>query len=207
MLRRLIFPFLLCMCHTLCAQITEDRYDNGKLRAVGRMENGLKVGEWKYYYPDGTKNAVEFYQKDQLHGSCYYYSFAGNLIGYENWKNGIQVDSAKYFYDNGIVEKEGVFQAGSYQGEWVFYYENGKVKRKGTYQKGLPNGTWLFYYENGNIKQEGKFLNGMEEDEWKFYNEQGRLEYIGSYESGQRIGEWFYITKKGKKKPISIDDN
>ncbi|HCM77220.1 MAG TPA: hypothetical protein DIS90_12615, partial [Cytophagales bacterium] len=48
--------------------LTEERYASGEKKSSGRVVNGVKTGEWLYYYPSGKRNSVENYKEGVLHG-------------------------------------------------------------------------------------------------------------------------------------------
>ena len=125
-------------------------YNNKNIRSKGMLVDSLKESEWRYYYPDGTLEAIENYRHDNLNGKALYYNEDAQLIASETWINGLQEDSATYFYSNGQIEKRGLFNNSLHEGIWLFFYENGRLKRSGNYRGGLPDGLWKFYtYPSG----------------------------------------------------------
>lgn len=50
------------------AQPTKEYYENGQIKHIGGTEDGGKTGKWEFFYPDGTKEAIEFYKNDELEG-------------------------------------------------------------------------------------------------------------------------------------------
>lgn len=179
-------------------------YPNGQKKATGELVEGKKTGKWVFFYPNGVKQAVEYYQNDELHGLVKNFDFDGNLLSIENWHQGLIQDSAFYYFPSGQLEKQGLYKNGQYDGYWTFYHPNGTLKRKLFYYHGAPNGEWKYFNDQGVLIQEGKFINGKESGEWKFFNDKGRLEYIGSYAEGKRIGQWYKVSKSGKKKLIIL---
>lgn len=175
-------------------------YEDGSLKAEGQLENGIKNGTWKFYYPSGALSSIENYADDQLDGEIEYFDEHGNKIAHEQWNGGVQVDSSFYYYANGSMEKKGIFMDGLYEGLWRFYFESGALKRTGQYHQGLPHGEWKFFNEDKFLIQYGFFMNGVEDGEWKFYTKDGELEFYGNYKGGAKSGKWYRVTKKGKSK-------
>ena len=194
--------YLLFTNFPLLAQEEINYYEDGSLKSQGILKEGVRQGQWNFYYPSGKKSAIEEYNSGLLNGKVLYYDTAENLIGSEIWHQDVLIDSAIYFFSNGQIEKKGWYKEGLYHGEWRFFYENGRIKRVGSYIDGLPHGFWIFYNEAGIRIQEGSFEKGNENGEWKFYTEKGDLEYVGSFENGQKKGVWYIISKNGKKKKM-----
>ena len=67
----------------------------------GKTENGIKVGEWKYYY------------------------FGGELEYVGKYINGKETGEWKCFYENGQLEYFGRYKDGRKTGEWIYYDEIG----------------------------------------------------------------------------------
>ena len=53
---------------------SSDVYSNGKIRSDGLKNGTQKVGEWKYFYPDGTRMAVENYKDGHLDRDVSFFS-------------------------------------------------------------------------------------------------------------------------------------
>ena len=59
--------------------------------SAGEFNDGEKIGEWKFYYPNGIIQAVEHYENNILNGAVFSYDFEGHLQSKENWKEGKNV--------------------------------------------------------------------------------------------------------------------
>jgi antitoxin component YwqK of YwqJK toxin-antitoxin module len=205
---KLFYPhfrrFFICICFLIITvvsvslgQDTTSFYPDGTIRFKGMMKDSLKEGTWMFYYPGGPLSAKIPYDKGEFNGLAYFYDNQSNLIGLENWSNGLQEDSSWYYYPNGILEKKGIFIHSMHSGKWEFYYNNGILKRRGTYIYGLPWGFWEFYNDKGIKIQEGQFKNGLEDGNWVFFNKKGQKTYLGSFSSGKRTGTWYKLRKNG----------
>ena len=179
-------------------QVSTELYDDGSIRAEGRIESGKKEGVWKFYFPDGTLSAQEEYLGGELNGIVLNYDFSGNLIAREHWENDVITDSAWYYKDNHLWRK-GKYENGVYQGNWIFYHLSGNVQQTGYYDKGVPNGTWKTYDTNGYLVEEGSYRDGQPDGLWKFYDH-GTLTMYGHYSKGEQVGEWYKVLKNGKEK-------
>lgn len=132
------------------------------------------------------------------------YSKDGVLLEEENYKDGVLIGEAKYFYDSGLLKTEKFFrdkeiineyyESGSLesleiQNERVEYYESGEIQRK-LYR--LKNSIKIIeYYENGNLMEvgetnyNGEYI-GMG---WTFYPS-GSLKKVCSYVNNEIEGEY-----------------
>ncbi|MBT8378776.1 MAG: hypothetical protein KJN64_06080 [Ignavibacteria bacterium] len=95
--------------------------------------NGIKHGEFLFYYEDGTP---------QIKGKI------------DSNKN---VDKWQYFYLDGSIESEGYFVEDQPEGRWVWFYPSGQLKEEGSYHKGNRVGWWKQFDENGNVIFENEF--------------------------------------------------
>ena len=141
-------------------------YQDGTLKALGRIKNRLRVSSWIFYYPNGQKKGEGSYQKGKKQGE---------------WK---------LFSQKGKVSSEGNFLQDKREGEWSHYYLNQTLKAKGPYHQGLKHGAWLSYYTNGKIFYEGEYRRGKAQNEWKYYYQNGSLYQKGKYDRDIRIGMW-----------------
>jgi len=137
-------------------------YDNGKLQAEGKIENGKQVGLWKAYHENGT------------------------LAETGNYDTGIRIGNWNFYYDNGKLQAEGKIENGKQVGLWKQYYENGTLGSKGNYEKGKKIGDWNFYYDNGKLQSEGKAENGKKVGLWKEYHENGKLASEVNFNGGKK---------------------
>ncbi len=56
---------------------------------------------------------------------------------------------ATYYYDNGVVEQQGTFNAdGKLHGVWTSFDTNGNKLALGNYDNGKKVGKWLFWSNN-----------------------------------------------------------
>lgn len=148
-------------------------YDSyGNLIGQGIVDiEGDKIGEWKYFYIDGSVKSMGQYKSNRRVGL---------------WK---------YFYENGVIEQKGIFTSGIPDNLWEWYYENGNLKRTENYKLGKENGGIVEYDELGKIILKGLYINGLKEGDW-FYNYGFHTEQ-GIFKSDLRSGNWIYYYKNG----------
>lgn len=124
--------------------------------------NGEVVnGEEMYYYDDGTLKAkVPVNAEGQKEGIAKYYDEQGNLEKTSNYKNDLLNGEMCTYYPSGQLSNVSNFKNGLGEGSVIEYFENGQVMATGEYSKGMQNGLFVTYYENGNKKFEWIYEQG-----------------------------------------------
>lgn len=116
----------------------------------GYYVNNKKDGKWVFYYRNGKKKHILFYQ------------------------DGIPDGKATFFYKNGTVRETGTWRNNRWVGEYKQYYENGNPKNHFSYDnRGVKNGKQIYFHENGNPSLIGTWDNGNETDDLAEYKEDG----------------------------------
>lgn len=117
--------FLVACSAAFAQDATAHAYENGQVKAQGELQNGKKVGEWKFFHDNGQVMRQGIYQ-------------AGEPIGM--WKE---------FYRSGQVKSEGKYILshgnGVKNGLWTTYHKNGAKEFEGKFEAGKQVGTWIEY--------------------------------------------------------------
>ena len=117
----------------------------GNLQSKGFFIDKIRVGAWKYYFPNGKLMSKEFYHLGKLDGEIINYYPTGKPTEISFYKNGLKSGlSKKYSSDNILIEE--------------INYQNGK-----------PNGVAKYFELNGNLKEKGVYKDGKRVGEWEFY--------------------------------------
>ena len=58
------------------------------------------------------------------------------------------------------------------------YYENGQLQKEGIYQEGRHNSRWQWWYEDGLLKRECNYKNGREIDTCRLYDSLSNLQLL-----------------------------
>ena len=108
-------------------------YENGKIYAEQFYKNGLSVGVWKNYNPDGSTSDIVDFEKG----------------------------TAVYYHKNGQIQSQGkITNQLAQEGKWTLYYENGQINAEGNYVNGKKDGTWTWYDVKGKKTDEQVYQNG-----------------------------------------------
>ena len=109
-------------------------YTSGNIESEGYYKNGSKSGKWTYYFENGSKKRVEYY----------------DLKGLPNgkWTN---------WYENGQKWNTVNYNKGEVHGRWTYWYRNGNKWHQLLYANGEVNGKWTFWLENGTVNDSGRY--------------------------------------------------
>jgi len=152
-----------------------------------------KHGKWLFYSLEGTLEEERYYFRDRIHGKqtlyfpdkktkrqmfCVFnvpdstfneWNSDGKLIISGLFDMGHPVGDWKYFYDNGFIESEGLYENGEFDGKWIKYLDPEGIVIRLRYDKKIPqdstpdlqllkNRVWeIQNYKEGLI--DGEFVN------------------------------------------------
>ena len=183
------------------------RYPGGSIRYEGSFANGQPVGEWKRFHengkmkahiihlPNSDKSTAELFDGDgiryakgnykgTLKDSTWNYYNNLQLIGKENYANGVKNGQSVTFFANGTPSTESNWSNGTMEGVCRSFYPSGKKMSETMYHQGKRDGLSLIYYESGIPQITGQYKNDQSDGEWKFTDERGKVKYDLKYQSG-----------------------
>ena len=170
-------------------------YSNGKIQFEGEYRNGLKIGDWVSYFPDGSIESEEHYfikdyniqktfdSKPLPKGVWKRFYSNGKLSSIDSWdNNGIRNGISEYFDENGFKLYTVNYIDDEKSGNEISYYHqpyyiNGKVKYQIEFKATWPTGVKTEYYKNGKIKSTTTYVDGFKHGIQMGYNLQGVLMY------------------------------
>lgn len=184
------------------SNITEWKNNSGTLVAVGKLENRMPVGHWKYFYNNGYIETEGLYKNGEYDGKWVKYLDPEGIVTrlrydkkitkdsmpnlellknriweIQNFKEGFRdgefIQYAYYSIDKPIGIKN--YKKGKLEGKSIWYYDNGIIYYEQNYTEGELNGYERIYYSSGQLKMENKFLHGIKTGESKYYSETGEL--------------------------------
>ncbi|MEM9936780.1 MAG: hypothetical protein AAF824_24340 [Bacteroidota bacterium] len=168
-----------CMFLTSCNEaddVCTESYINGQLKfsVSCNKDAGEYEGEMKMFYADGT------------------------LMAIRQFKDGIEVDTAFYFHEDGESLKQILpFQVGHEHGESIHFYEDGTTREVTTFQKGFKHGPSTTYFPTGTPQKSGFFAYDDKYDRWTTYREDGNPEYVLSYYERELNGPFVVSRETG----------
>jgi antitoxin component YwqK of YwqJK toxin-antitoxin module len=156
------------------------RYDDKKLATEGEIQNGQRVGVWKYYfkgelyletifdfdqpvkdtyYEKGKPYKVVNYLAGKRQGEVITYSKSGAILKIENFKKDEYHGLITHNSQEGIKEKIANYNEGNKQWE-KHYYASGNLKRELNFENDSLHGAAKFYFNNGQLMLEMNFEKG-----------------------------------------------
>jgi hypothetical protein len=122
-----------------------------QLLEQGVFEKGLKIGEWRQWYPAGHLAAVENYKDGLANGKWIRYAPEGGTAWRRSYHKGLPDGKWIEYYPNSKPKSEESWREGVKHGDFIEYYASGALKRKGTYRKGELHGIVREYGETGTV--------------------------------------------------------
>jgi len=181
----------------------KEYYKTGELKAEGRYEDNLKIGNWKYYYRDGNLEQTGDYRRGMPEGIWTWYYPNQQVWREEEYLAGREDGPSVEYSDSGAVIAQGEYIDGFKEGKWFF--ELNDHRAEGTYFEGLRNGEWRHYFLNSDqLRFKGTFENGLATGTHVYYYPNGQVKRRGSYSAGEKDGLWEYFTEGGNR-IITID--
>lgn len=111
--------------------------------------------------------AGEFYSAEQYYSrkdnmvSKIMKDTAGNITGFVQFRNNIRTAYAEYYPNGQLKGRLGLDSGGRFEGSATYYYEDGSVKSEGIYEKGFFSGTWKNYSAKGRLTSTDEYdFNG-----------------------------------------------
>ncbi|QOD61176.1 toxin-antitoxin system YwqK family antitoxin [Polaribacter haliotis] len=129
----------------------------GSIKTEGILNKRARVGNWKYFYPDGTIMAEENYNKNgEFHGEQLVYYPDGQVTEFSVYENGKLHGTTSKYASNGNLIEEVEYKNGKENGLAQYFELNGKLKEKGVYKDGKRVGKWEYYLDGEIAPEEDK---------------------------------------------------
>lgn len=172
--------------------------ENGMILYEGTFESDVPIGEFKYFYPDGTTKAKVVFSENGLRSESTTYHYSGKVMSYGFYFDKLKDSLWKYYDINGILLKEEFYRENRKYGIWKSYFDNGQVAEETSWKNDQQHGPWKQYFSDGRIKLEGLFENNEKQGEITYYYPSGRTRITGQYEQSYRSGVWYYMNDSSK---------
>ncbi|MFN5317769.1 MAG: toxin-antitoxin system YwqK family antitoxin [Bacteroidia bacterium] len=175
-------------------------YCNGKIMCYGRYKNGLKDGYW-INYDHCNRNNLNSHLND-LYYNCVFYGLCDYTFECEifSFKDGVLNDTVKV----GTFDANGIFSLLFYRLEssGEFYYSEGHKMLEGS----AKLGEITTYYRNGKICDKVKYAKTnlnvepiyVRSGPYIRYNPNGTISAKGVFRNDEGIGIWIYNDENGK---------
>ncbi len=167
----------------------------GFLKYEGRFENDKPVGEFKYYYEDGSLKAISLFKDKGNRSFTKTYFPNGKIMSEGYYLNEKKDSSWKYYNGFDMVIREEFYKNNKKNGEWKTYYPNGTLTDKITWKNGIKDGPWEQNYSGGTLKTQ--FKNDKLEGLYQVFSSDGKLKNQGKYKNNLKDGSWFWFDTNG----------
>ncbi|MCA9548252.1 MAG: hypothetical protein KC613_27805, partial [Myxococcales bacterium] len=123
--------------------------------------DGLRVGPWARWHPNGAPAAQASYVNGRREGPFEAWYPMGPTRVKGNFKAGQRVGTWAYF-DGGGWKREGAIEADRFEGPWTVTDDQGRKRAEGSYKAGARDGRWVWYGADGGASagsyDQGRFL-------------------------------------------------
>ena len=150
----------------------------------GEYQNGVKVGNWKYFDKTGLLIDDEVFANDAnpIGTRKKYFDGTTQLKSFREYNEKDALGYIKEYYPNGKLRKLTNFKDKKAHGMSQEYYESGVLMSEGNLLDGERFGLWKLFYENGLIFQESTFTEVSRTSPFKKieydYTDDGKLKSI-----------------------------
>ncbi|GAB4200877.1 MAG: hypothetical protein Fur0023_04730 [Bacteroidia bacterium] len=90
-------------------------------------------------------------------------------------------------YPNGIVKYKGFYRFGKKHGEWLYFYPNGNLWSDAIFNRDKMHGKSTVYHPNGKIYYTGFYKNNLKDSIWSYYDTSGNEIFRESYKNGKLL--------------------
>lgn len=128
--------------------------------------------------------------------------YAGHLLYFEEYKEGILDGDKVWFGNDGTVGMREKYINGKKEGDQITYHINGNVRSITPYKDGKIEGVVECYDKNGLLVNQNEIKNGT--GRYVTYWENGNIQEEGSYKDYKKVGDWIeYSVDKVVEKIIT----
>jgi antitoxin component YwqK of YwqJK toxin-antitoxin module len=136
---------------------------DGSKRVEGTyLDEGAKDGVWKYFYPDGTLESHENYEKGVQKGEQLYYAEDGTLrsrnLIYD--RDGVSYKRFERYYNSGRTHESGQRKGEDLEGVYTKYAPDGTVLTVEYYVEGEREGWQEYRDADGDVMYTERIQNG-----------------------------------------------
>ncbi|MEO0468134.1 MAG: hypothetical protein AAF206_00835 [Bacteroidota bacterium] len=156
-------------------KICQEFHGNGALKHEVPCLNGVPEGEMKIYHANGDLRATKFFV------------------------NGLEEDTARYFYSKtGDVLKTVPMIAGKRNGQAIEYDKKGRLIETTDYQEDLKHGAEIRYFpDSEQIQEKKEYAEGYLHGKYAAFSAAGNPVREGEYYYDRKFGKWRMFRKDG----------
>jgi hypothetical protein len=130
------------------------------IQQVGRYEYGVRVGDWRSYWPEGKVESEGRYSNGQKEGVWWYYERNGQFGGIGEWRAGAICGLQVHRFGASTGDVADMWSFAEYEdgrphGKAItVYLPTGMAMSEKNYSHGSPHGVWRTWDKEGNLLSE-----------------------------------------------------
>jgi len=137
-------------------------YRNGQLMARGKYLNQQRDSLWQFFSEyNGSLVSEERWSAGVKNGEERVFYPNGSVSEIINWKDSLREGAWLQFYDDGVMKLRGNYRAGEKDGLVEAWFASGEPLMTGQYKSGHPDGTWTYFDPDGKVKMKEIYENGI----------------------------------------------
>lgn len=181
-------------------------YNYGGVRYEGMFQDNKPIGEFKYYYKNGSLKAKTIYSASGDSAATKSFHKNGKTMAKGMYFKQQKVGKWLYYSDiDGVLISEENYNSGQLHGKAIIFYpESGKPAEILEYNEGKREGPLRKFFPEGSIMTEGTFINDSLDGKFNLYWPDGKIQVSGAYSHGIQTGNWNYFDEEGN--PVSDED-
>ena len=223
---------------------------NNNLQEFIHYKNGLKHGKYELFHSNGKLREKGKYEENLNTGKKLTYAVDGILLRDENFiiidnpnyiddsgKNNIEIDikklphqpkkisvlhgKIKYYYSNGQLQEESLFEKGKKEGISKKYYQNpaNSIESEVVFKNGLEHGFFANFQADGNLERKGNFyreikvgdsiLKNVYDGRIEIYQKNGKRHRVENWQNFKRNGfqeNYYFQSGELSERTFFIDD-
>ena len=154
---------------------------------TGQLENGNRVGEWLWSYPDGSQQFWLVYNNEGVRERSKRWHQNGRVDSEATYKNGRADGKMQHWYEDGTLRLEHSFVEGKQNGTETIWDQDGTLLYSAEFDDGERHGAVIWWYRNSNKRWETHFDHGVRTGTWIQSAEDGSLQMETKWEGGALV--------------------
>jgi antitoxin component YwqK of YwqJK toxin-antitoxin module len=170
----------------------------------------VDVREVRDDFPDGSMRVVRsvkhFSDNSQVnHGPYTEWWPSGKKFKEGSYEDGKEDGNWVYYYDDGTKAKSGSYKNGKLDGVWTYWRpdskdgKDGKPDRQEEYKLGARHGAWIRWHDNGKKAAESHLVDGVPDGDQFEWYKNGQLAGQARFKQGKPDGKAITWDEKGRK--------
>lgn len=152
----------------------------------GRIEDGLRVGEWVSWHENGEKDSSVQYEKGKISHLIRWHP--NGVKGLESTYNeGRPHGQRLAWYENGTQQSVTNYVDGQVEGERKLWDLKGHLLLSAEYQSGKRHGATVWWYDNGQKRWETHYEEEARTGTWSQWDREGELFMQSEWAEGKLV--------------------